>query len=68
MDVELDVKGMNCEHCEKTVNDTLQELNGVEQVEVHLASDKVNVKYDQSIISLETICEAIEDQGYDVVR
>lgn len=68
MDVLLEVKGMTCGHCEKAVKDTLHNLNGVSHVEVHLAEDKVNVEYDQMVISLEEICEQIEEQGFDVVR
>ncbi len=68
MDVILDVKGMSCEHCEKTVKETLEHLNGVKHVKVHLSSGKVEVKYDQMVIDLNTICQKIDQQGYEVVR
>ena len=68
LDVELEVKGMSCGHCEKAVKDALTALNGVEQVDVHLDSGKVDVKYDQNTTDLEAICEKIEEQGYEVVQ
>jgi len=68
MDVVLDVKGMSSEHCVKSVKDALVGVNGAEHVEVHLDSGEINVRYDQSIIDLETICDKMEAQGYDVVR
>ena len=68
LDVELDVKGMSCAHCEKAVKDALAQLDGVEHVTVHAKSGKVNVKYNQTITVLEAIFEKIEEQGYSVVR
>lgn len=68
MDVELKVDGMSCAHCEKTVKEALFAVNGVKHVEVHLKDKIVNVKYDQSVVKLEEICNQIEEQGYDVVR
>ncbi|MEI3605517.1 cation transporter [Pseudogracilibacillus sp. SE30717A] len=68
MDVIVEVKGMSCNHCEKTVKDTLDNINGVQHVNVHLPSGKVEVKYDQTVIDLDTICKKIEEQGYEVAR
>lgn len=68
MDVVLEVKGMSCSHCEKTVKDGLSNLNGVNKVEVHLDDGKVDVNYDQTVITLDEICNTIEDLGYDVNR
>lgn len=66
MEVSLDVKGMSCAHCEKAVKDAVGNLAGVERVEVHLDQDKVDVTFDENQVQVETIKEAIEDQGYDV--
>ncbi|MEI3611592.1 cation transporter [Pseudogracilibacillus sp. SO30301A] len=68
MNVVLVVKGMNCENCVRSVTGALEGLYGVEHVEAHLDAGKVNVRYDQSVIDLKTICDKIEEQGYDVVR
>ena len=68
MNVVLEVKGMSCENCVKSIKDALEGVNGVEHVEVHLDSEKVTIRYDQSVIDLNTICDKIEEQGYDVIR
>lgn len=68
MDVVLKVEGMSCGHCEKSVKDGLGKLNGVNNVEVQLEEGEVNVDYDQTVVSLEEICEQIEDLGYDVKK
>lgn len=66
MDVILEVKGMSCGHCEKSVKDGLSNLKGVNTVEVQLDEGKVNVNYDKNEITLDEICDTIEDLGYDV--
>lgn len=64
--VMLSVKGMSCGHCVKSVEGSVGELNGVQHVEVNLSEAKVTVEFDQNKVSLESIKEAIDDQGYEV--
>jgi len=68
MEVVIDVKGMTCGNCEKAVKGALTDLDGVEHVGVDLKAGKVDVTYNNETVSLEAICEEIEDIGYDVVR
>ncbi len=67
MKATLNVQGMTCGHCKKAVNGALLELDGVETVEVDLASGKVEVEYDESKVTVDQMNEAVEEQGYDVV-
>lgn len=67
MQITLDVKGMTCGHCKSSVKGALEELDGVTSVEVDLGTGKVNVTYDDDLVNLKDMQEAIEDQGYDVV-
>ncbi|WP_042352523.1 copper chaperone CopZ [Bacillus massiliigorillae] len=62
----LIVKGMSCGHCVKAVEGSVGELEGVKSVAVNLSDSKVDVEYDASVVTLETIKETIDDQGYDV--
>ncbi|RXT15338.1 copper chaperone CopZ [Ammoniphilus sp. CFH 90114] len=62
--VTLKVEGMSCGHCVTAVEGALKELGA--QGKVDLSAKSVEVQYDESKVSLETIKEAIEDQGYDV--
>ena len=64
--VTLNVKGMSCGHCVKAVEGSLGELEGVNQVNVKLDEAIVDVTYNESQVSLDTIKETIEEQGYDV--
>jgi copper ion binding protein len=64
--VILTVPEMSCSHCEDTIKKAVGKLNGVENVRVDLANKKVSIEYDDAKVSLNTIKETIEDQGYDV--
>ncbi|KGR75024.1 MULTISPECIES: copper chaperone CopZ [Ureibacillus] len=64
--VTLNVNGMSCGHCVKSIEGSVGSLDGVEQVKVDLSSGKVNVEFNDEKVTLEKIKETIDDQGYDV--
>lgn len=64
--VTLNVQGMSCGHCVNSIETSIGELAGVEQVKVNLADALVDVAFDESQVSLTQIKETIDDQGYDV--
>ncbi len=63
----LNVEGMSCSHCVNAVTKALNALDGVSGVKVDLAEKKVTVDYDGEMVSLESIKQAIEEEGYEVV-
>jgi copper chaperone len=63
--VTLQVQGMSCGHCVKSVEGAVRHLGA--DATVDLASGKVSVAFDENKVQLAAIKEAIEDQGYDVV-
>lgn len=67
MQTTLNVKGMTCGHCESAVKGALEGLEGIQTVEVDLASGKVDATYDDTKVTIADMRESIEDQGYDVV-
>ena len=62
----LTVNGMSCSHCENSIKKSVGALNGVGSVKIDLKSKKVAVEYDPEKVSIETIRDTIEDQGYEV--
>ncbi|MED0706269.1 copper chaperone CopZ [Aneurinibacillus aneurinilyticus] len=62
--VTLKVEGMSCNHCVKAVEGALEEIGAAGKV--NLAEKTVQVEYDESKLSLDSIKEAIEEQGYDI--
>ncbi|WP_219375940.1 copper chaperone CopZ [Bacillus mycoides] len=62
----LQVEGMSCGHCVNSIEGSVKELNGVEQVKVQLSEGTIEVTIDSSGVTLKDIVAVIEDQGYDV--
>jgi len=65
--VTLNVEGMSCSHCVNAVTNAVTALEGVSGVNVDLEGKTVTVDFDADQVSLESIKEAIEEEGYDVV-
>jgi copper chaperone len=61
----LQVEGMSCQHCVNSIEGALKEIGAAGKV--NLASNTVDVSYDENRISIEAVKEAIEEQGYDVI-
>jgi copper chaperone len=62
----LNVQGMSCGHCVKAIEGSVGVLNGVNLVKVNLDSGTVDVEYNPNEITLDSIKETIDDQGYDI--
>lgn len=61
MTTTITVEGMSCEHCEQTVEDALQGVNGVSDVSVDREAERASVDGDADVAAL---VEAVEDAGY----
>lgn len=64
----IEVQGMTCGHCKSSVEGALSSLDGVQTADVDLGANNVSVEYDESKVDDSAMTEAIEDQGYDVVK
>lgn len=65
---DIVVEGMSCSHCENSIKQAVGALNGVEKVGVDLQNKKVTVEFDPEKVTGKAIFDAIEDQGYNVVK
>ncbi|ACL76066.1 copper chaperone CopZ [Ruminiclostridium cellulolyticum] len=63
---DIIVEGMSCTHCVNSIKNAVGSLNGVQKVDVDLATKKVTVEFDPEVVKGKQIKDAIEDQGYDV--
>ena len=64
--VVINVSGMHCEGCEKTISDALSALEGVQDARASFTEEQAKVKYDPAIVSIKEFTAAIEDKGYGV--
>ena len=62
------VVGMSCSTCAESVEEKVGALDGVESVSVNFASDEAAVEYDDTVVSLGDVYEAVEDAGYTPVN
>ena len=60
----LKVPDMTCGHCELSVQEALDDLDGVERANADHARGDVEVDYDEDKVSVEQMGEAIEEVGY----
>lgn len=60
----LRVDGMSCNHCVQTIEENVQQLEGVQHVDVQLDTGIVTVDGD---VRTKDIVQTIEAQGFDVL-
>ena len=60
----LKIDGMGCEHCIKSVREALQEIEGLEILEVKIGEATVEIKNEELI---EVIKERLDDAEYDLI-
>lgn len=62
----LKVKGMSCQHCVMSVTKALNQVEGIESVQVDLAKGEVRFDNRKEVPS-NRIVKAIEDAGFEVM-
>ncbi|MDZ8258925.1 heavy metal translocating P-type ATPase [Nostoc sp. ChiQUE01b] len=62
----LQIGGMDCGSCAKTIEVGLQQLNGVTEVKVNFTTGKARVSYNPEVLSEKTIYDQIRSLGYTV--
>lgn len=65
-EVPLDVEGMTCDGCEKTIETGLMTLKGITDVSVDHETGKAIVKADTTLVKKEDMANLIERIGYHV--
>lgn len=61
MSTTITVEGMNCGHCEQTVEQALRDVRGVTGARVDLETGRATVEGDADVSAL---VRAVEDAGY----
>ncbi len=62
----LSVPDISCGHCKSSIEGAVAPMTGVDSVEVHIDQKIVDLRFDESAVSLDSIVAAIEDVGYEV--
>lgn len=66
MQQSVKINGMTCAACAQKIEKATSKLNGVEVSSVNFATEKLNITFDESMVSLQDIHSIIKKIGYDV--
>lgn len=65
---QFDVKGMTCASCSSRVEKVVGKMDGVNDVVVNLATEKMTVDFDQDKVSVDQIEEKVKKAGYEATE
>ena len=64
----INISGMHCNGCVKSVTNALNKINGVTGVEVSLTDERAVVQYDETKTNIEQLKSAVTEAGYEVIE
>ncbi|GCD11907.1 heavy metal translocating P-type ATPase [Clostridium tagluense] len=63
----LKIEGMTCASCAKAVERATKKLQGVNESNVNIATEKLSINFDEAVVSVEDIQTAVEKAGYKAI-
>ncbi len=66
--IVLNIGGMSCINCARTIEKALNKLPGIIQATVNLAAEKAIVDYNPQLVNQKTIEDTINNIGYQVIH
>ncbi|ACO85830.1 heavy metal translocating P-type ATPase [Clostridium botulinum] len=66
--MNLKIEGMTCAACAKAVERVSRKLEGVIEANVNIATEKLDITFDKSKVSINDIKKAIEKAGYKALE
>nr|CAB3224695.1 copper-transporting ATPase 2 [Phallusia mammillata] len=64
---KISIEGMTCNSCVKSIEQQIGSYSGVQSIKVSLELREATVEYNEELIELEQVKDAIEDMGFDAV-
>ena len=62
----IKVEGMTCQHCVQTITDALNNITGLNTVNVDLVKKEVSVKFNENETKLKKIFDKIIEVGFEL--
>lgn len=63
----LPITGMHCENCASTISHNLEQMTGILNANVSIATDQAAITFNSTDLNEETIVDRIRSLGFDVV-
>jgi len=64
----IQIEGISCGHCVSTIQRILEELNGLEEISVDLATGQASFVLDSSQLNLQTVIQSINQSEIYTVK
>ncbi len=61
---QFDITGMTCSACSARVEKSVSRLPGIHEVSVNLLKNSMVASYDESVLNVQEIVQAVEKAGY----
>ncbi|HET8937370.1 MAG TPA: heavy metal-associated domain-containing protein [Polyangiales bacterium] len=61
----FEVAGMSCRSCVNHIEHALRDLEGVQRVDVELATGRVRVQHDADVATIDQLLAGFADAGYE---
>jgi len=61
------IKGMHCASCSSRIEKVIGSMDGVSQVSVNLATEQIDLSWDNTLVPLEAIAERIAGLGFELI-
>lgn len=65
---DIKISGMGCASCAIKIEKSLDNLEGVQEAQVNLATEKATIEYDPEKLGVGKLEQVVEDAGYVVVK
>ena len=65
LNVIVSIKGMTCNSCVNSIEDTISKLYGITYIKVSLKDNNASITYNSSLITPTKICDEIDDMGFE---
>ena len=62
----IKVEGMTCQHCVQTITEALNNITGLNAVNVDLVNKEVSVKFNENETKLKKIFDKIIEVGFEL--
>ena len=62
----IKVEGMTCQHCVQTISDALNNITGLNTVNVDLVNKEVREKFNENETKLKNISDKIIELGFEL--
>ncbi len=66
--ITLNIPDISCGHCTSSIEETLNELEGVTSVKADVAKKNAVVKFDEELVTEVDIIEVLDDIGFEATK